>query len=295
MKYSQLVMRENMKSLMRHSNPGRRVQSWQDAEHNAAAWMRHWGYTDARAQPGGADGGIDVRSRRALGQVKHQTAAVGRPELQRLFGARGKDMGKQLLFFTGSSYTSTAVAYAAENDIALFVYQMDGSMDAVNSPAHRIAAARPPSRITPPGPAAPQTVPSTAKGSSPRVGRIVLGLLLAGIALAIPGSPGFDPLPNWVWASTILMVIPCILVSWGVAAKGRHKFWPSGLGMFLVDVALGWMCNANLWRGKTSEVIMQGAVTALTLAAALLLIRWNASLRRRSNPATLSDGDHAKH
>lgn len=102
--------------------------------------MRHWGFEDARAQPGGADGGVDVVSRRALGQVKFQASAVGRPELQRLFGARGKALDKQLLFFTGSSYAATAVEYARENDIALFVYGLDGAMRPVNGIARRISA-----------------------------------------------------------------------------------------------------------------------------------------------------------
>ncbi|WP_405680740.1 restriction endonuclease [Streptomyces sp. NBC_00868] len=122
--------------------PERRpVRTWQDAEHNAAAWMRCWGYLDAFAKPGGSDGGVDVRSARALGQVKYQGAAAGRPELQRLFGARGQRLDRQLLFFTGSSYTTTAVNYALENGIALFVYGLDGSMTAVNAPARRITDA----------------------------------------------------------------------------------------------------------------------------------------------------------
>ncbi|MEV5726229.1 MULTISPECIES: restriction endonuclease [Streptomyces] len=119
----------------------RQIQTWQAAEHNAAAWMRHWGFDDAKARPGGADGGVDVVSRRALGQVKFQASSVGRPELQRLFGARGKAMDKQLLFFTGSSYAATALSYAEENDIALFVYGLDGAMRPVNAVARRIGAA----------------------------------------------------------------------------------------------------------------------------------------------------------
>ncbi|MFI7489908.1 restriction endonuclease [Micromonospora echinaurantiaca] len=120
----------------------RPLRSWQDAEHNAAAWMRYWGYRDAVAQPGGADGGVDVRAGRALAQVKYQAAQVGRPELQRLFGARGRAADKQLIFFTGSGYAGTAVAYADEHDIALFVYELDGRMTAVNATARRVA--RPP-------------------------------------------------------------------------------------------------------------------------------------------------------
>ena len=40
------------------------------AELNAAAKMRSWGFVDATSATGGSDGGIDVRSRQALAQVK---------------------------------------------------------------------------------------------------------------------------------------------------------------------------------------------------------------------------------
>lgn len=116
----------------------RQIRSWQDAEHNAAAWMRYFGFRDAVAKPGGSDGGVDVRAKDALGQVKYQATLVGRPELQRLFGARGGGR-QQLLFFTGSDYASTAVAYADEHDIALFVYGLDGSLTAINGAAHRLS------------------------------------------------------------------------------------------------------------------------------------------------------------
>ncbi|WP_079062638.1 restriction endonuclease [Peterkaempfera griseoplana] len=156
--------------------PRRQIQTWQDAEHNAAAWMRHWGHRDAQAKPGGADGGIDVRSRSALGQVKYQAAAVGRPELQNLFGARGHDMRKQLFFFTGSSYAATAVEYADRNDIALFVYALDGRMRPVNGTARRVG--RPPAPARPAAAAPPRTpqvptdpVPVNAPGGgTPTVG-----------------------------------------------------------------------------------------------------------------------------
>ncbi|MFF0051082.1 restriction endonuclease [Streptomyces sp. NPDC005498] len=142
---------ENPRAVISSAPPSRRqIQSWQDAERNAAAWMRHWGFSDAEAKPGGADGGIGVRSRRALGQVKYQAAAVGRPELQNLFGARGRNMEKQLFFFTGSSYAATAVEYADNNSIALFVYALDGAMTPVNETARRTGAA--PAPLTPTAP-----------------------------------------------------------------------------------------------------------------------------------------------
>ncbi|WP_237519817.1 restriction endonuclease [Streptomyces sp. HUCO-GS316] len=111
------------------------VSSWQQAELNAARWMRHWGYADATARPGGPDSGVDVRAAGALGQVKYQAAQVGRPELQRFVGARPRGSNAQLIFFTGSDYAPTAVAYAEEWSIALFKYGLDGMMTPVNAPA----------------------------------------------------------------------------------------------------------------------------------------------------------------
>ncbi|MEU9379049.1 restriction endonuclease [Streptomyces sp. NPDC048255] len=365
--------------------PERRpVQTWRDAEHNAAAWMRYWGYLDAIAQPGGADGGVDVRSARALGQVKYQAAAVGRPELQRLFGARGQRLDRQLLFFTGSSYTTTAVDYALENGIALFVYGLDGSMTAVNAPARRItdaarvsagsraavadrgrgahqvppgprvealrrfaAAARvaaadrhdtvdadaqavpaemndcgleaahptlgpppvsPNPTPVPPAndctarvPIAPVTTaatpgPARSPGAATRTprprphapgavqpqkrrlgtGHLLLALLLAVIALATPGSESFTPRPNRTVTTAVLLVIPCVLLLWGVTTRSRRRFWPTGLALFLLDLPLAWVTNAQLWQGNASDLLLPTTPALLCLLTAGLLIRWNA-------------------
>jgi hypothetical protein len=125
------------------SPPRAAVTSWQEAEYNAAAWMRHWGFRDATADPGGADGGIDIRSSRAFAQVKYQAAHVGRPDLQRLVGARGRALDRQLLMFSGAGFTADAGAYADEMEIALFVYALDGAMTPVNPAAARIASQTP--------------------------------------------------------------------------------------------------------------------------------------------------------
>jgi hypothetical protein len=119
--------------------PLRQVETWQDAEHNAAAWMRHWGFPDANARPGGPDHGVDVHATGAIAQVKFQGAAVGRPALQRLVGAQ-EGPGDQLFFFTASSYSTAAVTYADERDIALFRYDPWGRMTPQNRRAATVAA-----------------------------------------------------------------------------------------------------------------------------------------------------------
>lgn len=108
------------------------IQTPQDAELNAAQRMRELGFTDAQVTVGGADGGIDVHSSTALAQVKWRGGMVGRPELQALFGARGSDFSKLLLFFAASDYSQHAAEYADQSRIAIFVYDPIGTLTAKN-------------------------------------------------------------------------------------------------------------------------------------------------------------------
>ena len=109
------------------------VITFHDAELNAAEKMRDWGYADAVATTGGSDGGIDVRSRGALAQVKfYRTSKSTRPEVQKLYGSRGHGQEK-LLFFTSIGYTAEAVAYANHEAIALFTYDGTGTTHPVNA------------------------------------------------------------------------------------------------------------------------------------------------------------------
>lgn len=102
------------------------------AELNAERVMKLWGFTDAVATTGGADGGIDVRSSKALAQVKRRSRAASRPEVQQLYGARGSDHEKQLFFFAASAYSKDAVKYADEVDVRLFLYNESGAVSPVN-------------------------------------------------------------------------------------------------------------------------------------------------------------------
>ncbi|WP_372341886.1 restriction endonuclease [Nocardia sp. CC227C] len=96
------------------------------------------GYQDAAVTGPGSDGGIDVAAADAVAQVKWQGAQVGRPELQRLFGARGKHADKQMLFFAATTYSARAVEYADDVDMALFTYDPLGALDPVNNAARRL-------------------------------------------------------------------------------------------------------------------------------------------------------------
>ncbi|WP_054374801.1 restriction endonuclease [Rhodococcus rhodochrous] len=105
------------------------ITSADDAEHFAAARMRGMGFGDAKVTASGPDGGLDIVSGGAVAQVKWRHAKVGRPDLQRLYGARGSDHSKYMLFFTElfseAPYTPQAVDYANEQGIGLFAYTSD--------------------------------------------------------------------------------------------------------------------------------------------------------------------------
>lgn len=111
------------------------IRTPHEAELNAALVMKSWGFSDATATTGGADGGIDVRSKAALAQVKWKNGAAGRPDLQRLYGARGNDTHKQLFFFVSSDYTKQAIEYADAADVKLFIFDPLGAMKPANKRA----------------------------------------------------------------------------------------------------------------------------------------------------------------
>lgn len=111
------------------------IQDPRAAEENAAKVMKKLGFTDARCTPVGPDGGIDVVARDAVAQVKWQGGQVGRGEIQGLYGARGRDYERAMLFFSASGYSRQAIDCADDLDVALFTYGPDGEVVAQNSSA----------------------------------------------------------------------------------------------------------------------------------------------------------------
>lgn len=109
------------------------------AELNAQDKLRSWGFADAVATTGGADGGIDVRSSRALAQVKWKGGVTGRPDIQNLYGARGTGL-QQLFFFSASGYSDQAIEYANQVNILLMTYDPVGAVEGVNQPAKQFLA-----------------------------------------------------------------------------------------------------------------------------------------------------------
>lgn len=105
------------------------IRTWREAETFAVSILRAWGHPDATVTKAGPDGGVDVRGRHVLAQVKHRSAATGRPDIQRLFGARGTG-GEDLYFFSRSGYSPQAIDYAEVHDVGLFSYADDGRLTA---------------------------------------------------------------------------------------------------------------------------------------------------------------------
>ena len=118
----------------------RTIRSPDDAEQVAAEWMRHLGFEDARCTGAGTDGGVDVRSREAVAQVKAQLTPVGRPELQALYGV-ARSEGRQSLFFSLMSYTAAALTWADEVGMPLFRFDHAGLVEPVNVSAEALLVA----------------------------------------------------------------------------------------------------------------------------------------------------------
>lgn len=112
----------------------RLIRSPSDAEEAAAEWVRWLGFTDAEVTGRGADGGVDVRGRAIVGQVKAHMVPVSRPDLQRLYGIAQAEK-RLALFFSLMSYTEQAVAWADEVGMALFRFNHAGEVEPVNSAA----------------------------------------------------------------------------------------------------------------------------------------------------------------
>ena len=70
----------------------------------------------------------------AVAQVKFYNSAIGRPDVQRLYGA-DEGRGSSLYFFTTSSFTAAAVDYADRVGIMLFRLTPSGGVTALNNAA----------------------------------------------------------------------------------------------------------------------------------------------------------------
>ena len=110
------------------------IRNPHDAEIAAAKWMRWMGFLDAEPMPIGPDGGIDVDSKLAVGQVKARLTPTSRPEVQQHYGVAQAE-GKEPLFFALDRYTVEAFEFANQVGMALFSFDLEGRPSAVNEAA----------------------------------------------------------------------------------------------------------------------------------------------------------------
>lgn len=103
------------------------INTWQEAEVNAAKWMKAWGFPKAKVTPAGPDAGVDVRGSGAIAQVKFRVVKAGRRDMQLLVGSSNRTAPEVMLFFSRSGFATTAVAYAELWRIALFSYDETGA------------------------------------------------------------------------------------------------------------------------------------------------------------------------
>lgn len=112
------------------------IETWEDAELLAVAYMRDAGFEDARRTDAGNDGGIDVIANEAVGQVKHFAAPVGAPVVQQLRGAAHDRAWS--CFFAKSGFTEKAKIYAEVAGVALFSYTTLGQVIPENAAARHL-------------------------------------------------------------------------------------------------------------------------------------------------------------
>jgi uncharacterized membrane protein YfcA len=95
------------------------------------------------------------------------------------------------------------------------------------------------------------------------------------VALLIPGGDSFEPRPSQALVTLLLAVVPTVLIVSGIREKSRRRYWPTGLGLLLVDLPAAWLTNARLWQGDTADILVPATFTVLSLTAAVLLLRLN--------------------
>jgi hypothetical protein len=109
----------------------RLIRSAADAEEAACAWMRAFGFVDARLTGIGADGGVDIVAEEVVAQVKAEMTPTGRPAVQALHGIAAFE-GKLGAFFSLSGFTRQALEWATQTNTACFQFDLQGQPTPLN-------------------------------------------------------------------------------------------------------------------------------------------------------------------
>jgi hypothetical protein len=107
-----------------------------EAEYLVAEWMRYLGAADSVVTPERRDGGVDVRSRFYVAQVKHRpNDFVSVESVRALIGVATME-GRTPLFFASGRYSRDSAALAREAGVALFMFRpTEGRLVPVNAVA----------------------------------------------------------------------------------------------------------------------------------------------------------------
>lgn len=112
------------------------VENWDDAEELAVRYIKWLGYADARRTGAGSDEGKDVESSKCVAQVKDLGTGATRPMLQQLFGVASAE--KKTPIFFSRSYARTAMEWGDRHGIALFKFDLRGTVTPLNSAASNL-------------------------------------------------------------------------------------------------------------------------------------------------------------
>jgi hypothetical protein len=115
----------------------RLIKTPQDAETLARDILAALGFVGVGLTTEGRDGGVDVRGRDVVAQVKLEGVKTDAPRVQALSGVALHE-GRQAAFFSLAGYTSAAVAWAEKAGVALFEFDYAGGVEARSQAAGRL-------------------------------------------------------------------------------------------------------------------------------------------------------------
>lgn len=111
-------------------------------EFNAAIVLSHLGYPDARSTPKGSDGGVDIRAKGLVAQVKAKSTPTNSPSVQQLMGCASVENARPV-FFSLHGYTLQAIQFAdSAPDYPLFEFDWDFNLTPSNGAARRFYESR---------------------------------------------------------------------------------------------------------------------------------------------------------
>ncbi len=135
-KVSHLLSPTRVKGKGKGAPPRIPVENWEDAEELAVRYVKWLGFVGARRTKAGSDEGKDVESSRCIVQVKDMGTGATRPMLQQLFGVASAE--KKIPIFFSRSLAKTALEWGELHKIALFKFDLRGTITPINAAAEKL-------------------------------------------------------------------------------------------------------------------------------------------------------------